>query len=168
MELGMSPWTSADEPMDALDVAVLGELRSAYAQADPVPADLVDRVRFALALENIDVEILRLREELDLVTGVRGEEQCRTITFDSERLTIMIRLSTSGDDGVRIDGWLAPPRVHAVEVRTVSGALTSPVDDDGRFVVEPVPRGMAQIVVNLPGEAGLGSGRTVVTPSIVV
>lgn len=164
----MSPLTPANEPLDDLDLELLDELRAGYQALDPVPADLVARVQFGLALENIDVEILRLREELDLVASARGEEQCRTITFDSERLTIMIRLSASGEDAIRIDGWLAPPRARAVEIRTVGGPLTSAVDDDGRFVVEPVPRGMAQIVVTLPGEGTRGNGRTVVTPSIVV
>src|SRR2546428_140590 len=49
------PAAAAAEPLDELDVAVLGELHSLYGGLDPVPADLVDRVQFALALDDLDV-----------------------------------------------------------------------------------------------------------------
>src|SRR5262245_11578771 len=79
--------------VDDGDAAVLGDLRSLYGAIDPVPADLVDRVRFALALDDLDVEVVRLREETGLdLAGVRGDEESRTITFDSDSLTVMISI----------------------------------------------------------------------------
>ena len=158
----------ASEPLDARDVELLGAVRTAYDGADPVPGDLVERVAFALALENIDIEVLHLREEIGLsAAGARGEEQSRTVTFDSDSLTIMIQLSPSGAESIRIDGWLAPPAAHRIEVRTTVGPIAVMADEDGRFVVEPVPKGMAQLIVRTDG-VGAGPGRTVVTPSIVV
>jgi len=158
-----------DGPLDDGDAAILEELRGVYTAADPVPADLLDRVTFALALEDIDLEVLRMREEsTPLLSAVRGEERSRTITFDSDSLTIMISLSPSDADDIRIDGWLAPPAAHRVELRTATGALVAIADDDGRFVIEPVPRGIAQLVVRTGDAESQGNGRTVVTPSIVV
>ncbi len=160
----------AAQPLDDTDFALLAEVRGLYESVEAPPADLVQRVQFALELETtLELEVGRLgltgsdRE----LAGVRGEELSRTITFDSESLTIMISLSpTLG--GVRFDGWLAPPAAHEVEVRTLGGTLNAQADADGRFVVEPVPRGMAQLVVRTGPESGDGAGKTVVTPSIVV
>jgi hypothetical protein len=163
------------EPLDATDLALLGEVRGLFESVDGCPPDLVERVQFALALETVlsqegalDLEVMRLAEQdADLLAGVRGEERSRTITFDSESLTIMISLSPA-DGGVRFDGWLAPPAPHRIEVRTVDGTLVADADADGRFVVEPVPPGMAQLVVRTGPDGGTDRGRTVVTPSIVV
>ncbi len=42
--------------------------------------------------------------------AARGAEQSRTITFDSDSLTIMIRIDSNNDGTARVDGWLAPPQ----------------------------------------------------------
>src|SRR3989442_13741924 len=116
------PAAAAAEPLDELDVAVLGELHSLYGVLDPVPADLVDRVQFALALDDLDVEVVRLREETGLdLAGVRGDEESRTITFDSDSLTVMISILPLGPDEVRLDGWLAPPAGPRADLPTGPG-----------------------------------------------
>src|SRR5262245_21569878 len=112
----------ADAPLDDRDLAVLAELRAVYERVDPVPAGLVEQVQFALALESFDIEVLRPR---DVALAARGEEQSRTITFDAESLTIMISISATGSDRVRIDGWLAPPAAHEIELRQADGSLTT-------------------------------------------
>jgi hypothetical protein len=155
----------ADMPLDEQDLALLAELRALYEATDPVPAGLVEQVHFALALESFDVEVLRQRSAPELALATRGEEQSRTITFDTESLTIMISISSAEADGVRFDGWLAPPAPHRIEVRTETGSLVTTADDQGRFVVDLIPHGMAQIVVR-PDEHA--SGPVVATPSIVV
>jgi hypothetical protein len=153
----------ADGPLDDQDLALLGELRGLYDRVDPVPDGLVEQVHFALALESFDIEVLRPRSAGQLALATRGEEQTRTITFDTESLTIMISISAIGMDQVRIDGWLAPPAPHPIELRHFGGSLTTVADDQGRFVLDLVPHGTAQIVVR-PGP----SGHVVATPSIVV
>src|SRR5215470_8996120 len=95
---------AADMPLDEQDLALLAELRAAYEAADPVPDGLIEQVQFALALESFDVEVLRPRSAPELALATRGEEQSRTITSDTESLTIMISISTGDDDGVRFDG----------------------------------------------------------------
>jgi hypothetical protein len=159
--------TLPSEPLDERDLALLADLRTVYENVDPVPPGLVEQVQFAIALESLDVEVLRLREADSPLAGARGEEQTRTITFDTESLTIMISISAADpDDRVRIDGWLAPAAAHQIELRTASGSLTTVADDQGRFVIDLIPHGMAQLVVR-PGH-GVRSGPVVATPSIVV
>src|SRR6266545_5367987 len=79
----------------------------------------------------------------ELVGAARGHEESRTITFDSESLTIMVSITPTGYDVVRLDGWLAPPGGHEVELRTARGPLTTIADEQGRFALDDVPHGLA-------------------------
>ncbi|HVB41776.1 MAG TPA: hypothetical protein VNF47_03600 [Streptosporangiaceae bacterium] len=159
----------ADGPPDDLDLAILGGIRDLFAAADPMPADLPERIRFALALRDLEVEVARLAaRESQPVLSSRGAEQSRTITFDSESLTIMIRIDSNGDGTVRVDGWLAPPQRREIEMRTAAAPLTVVADDHGRFAFAIVPQGIAQLVVHPARPDPGGSGRSVVTPALVL
>ncbi|GAB3494609.1 carboxypeptidase regulatory-like domain-containing protein [Amycolatopsis cihanbeyliensis] len=132
-------------------------------EADPPPDDLVERIQFAIALENLDVEVARW-ERADPLAGVRGSGE-GTITFTVSDLTVMINLTKIGRHH-RIDGWLVPAGEYGVEVRVAEhGSSSTMADEGGRFVLDDVPRGTTQIVVTL-GNAT--SCRTVVTPTVVL
>jgi hypothetical protein len=144
-----------------------------FEAADPVPAGLVERVRFAMGLADLDTEVARLSvHEAELARG--APEESRTITFDSSSLTIMIRIDANTDGTVRVDGWLAPPQRRRVELMMADGPLTADADADGRFVFPSVPRGTARLVARQPEQTG-GESRpgtfepkTVVTPALVL
>ncbi|HSV67897.1 MAG TPA: hypothetical protein VLJ59_18615 [Mycobacteriales bacterium] len=152
--------------LDDADLAVLAELAELYTDLDPMPADLLPRITFALELEDVDIEVFRLAQEYGVPAGARGAEETRTITFDSESLTVMFSVSPASNDTVRLDGWLAPPAAHQVELRTERGPLTARADAEGRFSLDGVPHGLAQIVVH-PATGSI-NGRAVVTPSVVL
>src|ERR1700704_362434 len=132
---------SADRSgQDPRDEGLLALVRSLYEAADPVPAGLVERVRFSVALAGLEVEVARLTagdaepgrhgdrgrpdEHADGLALARGApEESRTITFDSSALTIMIRIDANADGTARVDGWLAPPRRCQVEIALIGGAL---------------------------------------------
>jgi hypothetical protein len=164
---------SADEPLDDTDLSVLDGIREMFRVADPMPADLPERIRFRLALRDLEIEVARLTEEQELA-GIRGAELSRTITFDSDSLTIMIRIDANRDGTVRIDGWLAPPQRRELELKTAAESLSVSSDDQGRFAFARVPRGTAQLMVRAgepapDGSEGLeGSGRSVVTPALIL
>jgi hypothetical protein len=158
----------ATEPIDDFDVAILDSLQDLFDAVDPMPAELVERVQFALALKDLDVEVFRRFQEPALATAARGHEESRTITFDSESLTIMVSITPTGYDVVRLDGWLAPPGGHEVELRTARGPLTTTADDKGRCALDDVPHGLAQLVVHPIDHQPAALGRSVVTPAIVV
>ncbi|WP_399345094.1 carboxypeptidase regulatory-like domain-containing protein [Umezawaea sp. Da 62-37] len=134
-------------------------------ELDPPPADLVERIQFAIALEDLDVEVARW-ERAGSLTGVRGG-QPGTITFTVDNLTLMVNFTSTGARH-RIDGWLVPAGEHMVEVRVAEHeSTTTTADDGGRFVLPDVPTGTTQIVVHLVNARG-ERGRTVVTPTIML
>jgi hypothetical protein len=177
-----------DQPLDALDAAILDDIRALFEATEPVPPDLVARTTFALDLVGLEDEVARLEPVGLLAAGARGAEQSRTITFDSESLTIVVQASPSGAT-LRVDGWLAPPAVRRLRLRAGEADFATESDELGRFVVLDVPRGPVQIVVEgeqagqgeaaggaggagEAGEAGESGGsaglRQVITPAVVL
>jgi hypothetical protein len=165
------------------DERLLVLVRSLFEGADPVPAGLVERVRFSVALTGLEGEVARLAAgdaELsqlyaDGAALARGApEESRTITFDSSDLTIMIRIDSNDDGTARLDGWLAPPRRCLVEVALIGGSLEVAADADGRFAFPIVPRGTVRIVVRPPERDAATDGRgpaevkSVITPALVL
>jgi hypothetical protein len=151
----------ANEPLDELDFRLLAGVRELWEDADPMPATLVDQIRFAIQLEDVDLEVMRIREQEGFATSRSAAEQGRLITFDSESLTIMVNVSPEPGGTIRLDGWLTPPAEHPIEVRNRNGTLTTTSDAEGRFAVSGVPHGMVQVLVRT-----LGRSRTVSTPAI--
>ncbi|GAA3585469.1 hypothetical protein GCM10022222_82550 [Amycolatopsis ultiminotia] len=145
------------------DETLLNDIGRYLDELDPPPDDLVQRVQFAIELENLDVEVARW-ERLDEMAGVRSTAT-GTITFTVSDLTVMINLTLIGKLH-RIDGWLAPAGEYEVEVRVADqGTFATTTDEGGRFVLDNVPGGTTQILVHL------GEGphrRTVVTPTVVL
>jgi hypothetical protein len=107
----------ADLPLDDGDQAILDRLAAVQAMLDPPPADLDERVTFAIALDSLDAEVARFREEELVGSGARGSERTHTITFDADSRAVMITIAARPDSLVRIDGWLAPAAALQVELR---------------------------------------------------
>lgn len=165
---GAGPVPPADEPLDNTDFGLLDDIRELYEAIDPMPADLPLRIRFSLALRDLEVEVARLAEEEQLAVAARGPELSRTITFDSQSLTIMIRIDANQDGTVRVDGWLAPPQRRDIDMKTEAKSLTTASDEQGRFAFTQVPRGTAQLVVRSAGTEPDKAGRSVVTPALIL
>jgi hypothetical protein len=162
-------WPSADEPLDDVDLGLLDGIRELFETTDPMPADLPERIRFSLALRELEIEVAQLAAEEDrYAVAARGAEQSRTITFDSESLTIMIRIDGNRDGTARIDGWLAPPQRREIEMKTSTGSLSVASDERGRFAFARVPRGTAQLIVRPAEPRPGGPGRSVVTPPLIL
>jgi hypothetical protein len=160
---------ASQEPMDDLDFAILDGIREIFGRADPMPADLPERIRFSLAMRDLEAEVARLAaEEQPHLAAARGAEETRNVTFDSDSLTIMIRIDPNKDGSVRIDGWLAPSQRREIEMQTPAETLRVTSDEQGRFVFAGVPRGTARLVVKAGGPDRGGPGRAVVTPALVL
>jgi hypothetical protein len=159
---------AADQPVDETDFGVLGRVRELFEEADPMPGGLPGRIRFALAVHDLETELARVAADDDVpVLAVRGEEHSRTITFESHSLTIMIRVGANPDGTARLDGWLDPPGAWPVEITTTAGPIAVRADEDGRFAASQVPRGRARLTVR-PVVTGCESGRSVVTPELIL
>ena len=115
------------EPLDDVDAAILEELRATYEDLDPVPDDLVERVKFSLALDEMFEEVARMTRVPVEELAVRGEQtsgtRTETLTFSAERLTAMVTVSRIGPGRLRIDGWLAPNESCRVRLRIQGGVV---------------------------------------------
>jgi hypothetical protein len=166
MEPGM---TTDDVTVPGLEPAgLLRALRELWADRDPAPADLAERIVFALSLEDLEVEVARLEQDLLTGAGARGEERMRTVTFASSTLSAMVTIG-GGQDGVRLDGWLDGRATVLVELRgaTGDGRRTAP-DAHGRFAFDAVPPGLVQLIFHLAPAADGEVRGTVVTPGFQV
>ena len=158
------------------DWSLLASVRELFAVADPMPVDLTERIRFSFALRQLNVEVARLVRSDEARQGARGTEESRTITFDSDSLTIMIRIDSDGGDSVRVDGWLAPPQSRRVEMRMTDASLDVMADGAGRFVFHDVPRGTTRVIVHPPdgsqadanGDGKAGPAVGVITPALIL
>jgi hypothetical protein len=158
----------AAAPLDPTDQLILDQLAAVHAVLDPPPADLDERVRFAVALDDVDTEVARLQADVLAGSGARASERTRTITFDAESRTVMITIVDLPEGLVRLDGWLAPAAALRVELRLPEPAPSQVVtcDEAGRFVFDQVPHGLAQLLVHPP--TGGGPAPLVVTPSLAL
>jgi hypothetical protein len=180
------PVEAGEFELDAVDSKVLDWVQDLYVKTDPVPQDLLARVDFAMDLLGPDDEVALLQDDLFEALGVRGAntsanasaEHSRTVTFDSESLTIVIQASPSGES-VRVDGWLAPPAVHRVRLRAGERELQTESDELGGFVLTEVPHGLVQVIVEVGDPAEIGNtgeigtadsprSRTVVTTAVLL
>jgi hypothetical protein len=156
----------AGRPLDDDDLRALQEVAGMYDAVDPVPDDLVSRVQFALALDEVFDEVARMtRVPLDAM-AVRSEHaagtRTETVTFSAERLTAMVTSTRVGADSIRLDGWLAPPEAMTVRLRMQHGPVRDVVADAaGRFSFDDLPAGFAQLSFHPDGEA---AENAVVTP----
>jgi hypothetical protein len=152
--------------LDATDQLLLDDVAALLDTVDPVPADLVERVQFALALDEVFDEVARVSRVQDDALAVRTEltdaTRTETLTFSAERLTAMVTLSAAGPGRVRFDGWVSPEGVRRVSLRRQGSADEVLTDESGRFVVDLVREGFVQLVFHPLGpddDSGL-----VVTP----
>jgi len=161
----------ADEPLDDADEETLSRLAAEFALRDPVPDDLVDRVRFALALDEVYAEVAQLQRDATLVGTRSGDTVAERITFSADQLTVMVSIAPADGTAVRVDGWLAPsdgaPRRWRVKLRTADGEWSDGPDEDGRFVLDGVPRGLAQLVFTPLSGAADFAGSPDAAPSVV-
>lgn len=140
----------ADLPLDDEDQAILDRLAGVDTLLDPPPADLDERVCFAIALDSLDAEVARHIEQLTVGSGARSSERTHTITFDADSRAVMITIVDRADSLVRLDGWLAPAAAMRVELRLPEPAPSRTVTADaaGRFAFDGVPHGIAQLLVH--------------------
>ncbi len=153
--------------IDAEDLRAIATLRRVYEVGDPVPPSLLDRVKFAITLDDLEADVARLqRASFPELASTRGDEGLRaqTVTFTSETLTTMVTITSLVEGGVRMDGWATPGAFLDVELRIGEVTRHTTADEDGRFVFEQVDRGLAQLVLRQTGpDAG---DHPVITPAI--
>lgn len=155
----------AHEPFDDVDAGMLADLARAVSAEDPMPPGLVERAIFAVALEEMAVELATIQRETALgqhgLAGVRSvEDHALTMTFTASALTLTIAVVETDRQIHRMDGWVTSDHLVTVRLRLGDEERRQVEVVDGRFVFEDVPSGMVQVIV----ESQDDDAATVVTP----
>lgn len=156
----------APPPLDQFDERILAGVREVAARLDPVPAELATDIKFALSVRALHAEVAelqRLGAEGSLVRSV-DYARAETLTFTSDRLSVMVTITDLDGEHVRLDGWVTGAGAIDIELRERSRSSTTRADADGRFVIASVARGMIQFVFH-PSESGQ---RPVITPHVEI
>lgn len=151
----------------AQDAVLFARLRSVWREFDPMPADLVDRMVAAVAVEDLSREyaLLTLVEGAEL-SAVRGETDTLTLQFSDGKTNVLVHVTAAEGGRRRVDGWVD---AGALAVRLAQGEREWSADpgDAGRFAFEDVPSGMSRIrlIIREDGDGGL---REFMTPQFEV
>jgi hypothetical protein len=129
----------------AADAALFARMRSVWEAVDPVPADLVDRMVAAVAVEDLSREyaLLTLVEASELA-AVRGESDTATLQFSDGSTSVLVHVAATEGGGRRVDGWVD---ATALAIRLIQGDKDWSADagERGRFAFDDVTPGMARL-----------------------
>lgn len=162
---------SHNDAIDESDLANLRHVRDLFAHADPVPAGIGERLKFAITVQALHAEVAELMDSALLATrgsGTRAETtRIDSVTFSAPSVNLMVSVTESeAQEGqVRIDGWVTRPGA-VVEAVMEDRSISAKTDANGRFVVHDLPHGPIHFVIRVdPSDA---KARPVITPTIEV
>lgn len=137
----------AAEPIDAVDDLVLAELRETHIHLDPMPGDLLDRIKFAMSVASLEAQVAEIVSGSTLAS-VRGADYDRadTVTFARDGLSVMVTIEHGESTLADVIGWVSENDVE-VELRERGRTRTTTTDDEGRFSFVGVERGLASFVL---------------------
>lgn len=133
------------------DVHLLADLNSLYANDDPVPEEVLQAARSAIAWADLDAELAKLIDEESLVgQAVRATGDHRLLTFEAEHLTFVVE-ATELTHGRKLVGQVVPAGPRELCLESAGGnTATTEVDELGRFSVPQLPAGPARLRCELP------------------
>ena len=139
----------------AADAALFARLRMAWEEVDPVPADLVDRMVAAVAVEDLSREYALLTlVEGSVLGAVRGEADTATLAvqrWHDQRAPARER-HRRGCTSCRMDGWMAQPS-RSGSARVISD-WSAEASEHGRFAFETIPAGVSYLRLVVRGAEG--------------
>ena len=132
---------------DTADDALFAALRGMWRESDPMPADLVDRMLAAVAMEDLsrEYELLTLVSDSE-AAAVRGEGGTATLQFSDGTTSVLLHVSTGASGRHRVDGWVDGSVIAVRMVHTdpaTSDEATADPGSRGRFVFDDVTPGVA-------------------------
>ncbi|MHC2998603.1 hypothetical protein [Microbacterium sp. HJ5] len=128
----------------AADAALFARLRAVWQEVDPVPADLVDRMVAAVAVEDLTREYALLTLVEGSLAAVRGEADTATLQFSDGTTSVLLHVSATDGGGRRVDGWVD---ATALAIRLSQGERewTAEPGEHGRFAFDEIPPGVARL-----------------------
>lgn len=128
----------------AADAALFAQLRSVWEEVDPVPADLIDRMVAAVAVEDLSREYFELTLVAGEMVAVRSDTDTLTLQFSDGTTSVLLHVTASADDARRVDGWVD---ASALAVKLVQGdrEWSAELGETGRFAFDGVKPGVSRI-----------------------
>jgi hypothetical protein len=121
------------------DAGLIGRLRTALDETDPVPADVLGAARASLTWLTVDAELAMLSEDSASFAGARSTTEApRILNFECPTGVIVLEVTRRGDQR-RLLGHT--DRQARVAVRHSGGTVELETDGHGRFRVDEVPSG---------------------------
>lgn len=134
-----------DDGTSAADAA-FERLVSMLRTTEPVPAEVFRQAEAAYAWRDVTASIAMLEYDSaiddDGLARVRGRGSERLLRFTGPAATVHLSVI---DGGQRLVGRLVPPGSGTVELRHPGGAITTDVDQLGRFLFEASFRGAVSL-----------------------
>lgn len=152
----MTPGAGMGEGHDQMpDDPLLEELRQLFNRLDPVPERVDEGARAAFAWRTIDAELAELTRDSAVEHGaepalVRAEGGPRLLSFESERFTLELEVTSETPQRLRLLGQIVPAARAEIEVQQESGTVSTEADDLGRFLIEGLNPGPARLRCRLP------------------
>ncbi|MET0860267.1 MAG: hypothetical protein ABW091_04480 [Microbacterium sp.] len=128
----------------AADAALFARMRAMWQDIDPAPADLVDRMVAAVAVEDLSREYALLTLVTGDLAAVRGDTDTATLQFSDGTTSVLVHVTVTEDGARRIDGWVD---ATALAIRLVQGEREWSTDsgEHGRFAFDSVPAGVSRL-----------------------
>jgi hypothetical protein len=128
----------------AADAALFARMRRMWEDVDPMPADLVDRMVAAVAVEDLSREYALLTLVEGTLAAVRGEADTATLQFSDGTTSVLVHVTATEGGGRRVDGWVD---ATALAIRLVQGDREWATDpgEHGRFAFDEVTPGVARL-----------------------
>jgi hypothetical protein len=128
---------------------VMSLLRRGLDESDPVPVDVVDFAKAALAWRNIDAELAELSydsSQEQTPAGVRSTSTARMLSFETGDWLADLEYSPATG---RLMGQVEPARVMTVELHLGGSVVATEADELGRFLFDGVLPGPIALVFRL-------------------
>jgi len=137
----------------AADAALFARMRAMWEEVDPMPADLVDRMVAAVAVEDLSREYALLTLVEGTLAAVRGESDTATLQFSDGATSVLLHVSATEDGGRRVDGWVD---ASALAIRLVQGERewSAEAGAHGRFAFDEITPGIARLRLVVRGSDG--------------
>ena len=138
----------------AADAALFARLRMAWEEVDPVPADLVDRMVAAVAVEDLSREYALLTlVEGSVLAAVRGETDTATLQFSDGTTNVLLHVSATEEGSRRVDGWVDAAPL-AIRLSQSDRDWSAEAGEHGRFAFDAIPPGMSRLRLVVRGVDG--------------
>ncbi|MDY0910252.1 hypothetical protein [Microbacterium sp. CFBP9034] len=128
----------------AADAALFAQMRRMWQEVDPEPADLVDRMVAAVAVEDLSREYALLTLVEGALAAVRGETDTATLQFSDGSTSVLLHVSATEDGDRRVDGWVDG---SALAIRLAQGERewSAEPGEHGRFAFEGITPGVSRL-----------------------